>query len=70
MCMGFTAVTKRSGIDGQNEEDLISRLGCQNAGDRNDSREKSMSLHLIADVNVTSYASNSDFAVESYSLAA
>ena len=27
MCMGFTAVTKRSGIDGQNQEDWISRLG-------------------------------------------
>ena len=26
MCMGFTAVTKRSGIDGQNQGDLISRL--------------------------------------------
>ena len=24
MCMVFTAVTKRSGVDGQNEEDLIS----------------------------------------------
>ena len=33
--------------------------GGQNAGDPNDSREKTMSLHLIADVNVTAYASNS-----------
>ena len=54
MCMGFTAVTKRSGIDGQNQEDWISR--------RRRSKwlkGKKISLHLIADVNVTSCASNS-----------
>ena len=57
MCMGFTAVTKRSGIDGQNQGDLISRLAWSSECRRSKwLKGKNMSLRLIADVNVTSYA--------------